>query len=131
MSLSSLQQYHILDMLCMWEHVHWLYLDYTIVGVEQLKVTCLCSWIAADVHDALRCGKEYCVYDILMHTCSWWVGDDDIRSSVTVDKVSIEYIFHVTSIEQRVVYTIDMAIDLSIFYCLWHILYTYDLASLA
>ena len=53
-------------------------------------------------------GKKDGIDNILMHTCSWRVGDDDIGTSVLLDKVTVEDIFHVASEEEGIVDVVDL-----------------------
>ena len=49
-----------------------------------------------------------------MHSCSWWVCDDDIGSTVTHDEVLVQDIFHIAGVKQRVMYVVDLAVYLGV-----------------
>ena len=66
-----------------------------------------------------------------MHSGTWWVGDDDIGLTVLCDKLVSKDILHIASIEQGVVYAVNLRVDLSVLDSLGHILDTYHPASLA
>ena len=85
------------------EHIDWLDMGDLVVGIEQLQVASLGGWVAADIDDALRVGIHDDLDNVWMHACSWWVGDDDIRTTVIADEVIGEDVLHVASIEQRVI----------------------------
>ena len=49
-----------------------------------------------------------------MHPCPWRVCDDHIGVSVLEDEVFGQDILHIASVEERIVYAIDLTIDLGI-----------------
>ena len=55
---STLKQHHILNMMCLWEHVDGLNSYYFIFSIEQLQVASLCGRIATNVNNALRSSKQ-------------------------------------------------------------------------
>ena len=114
----------------MWEHVHWLDFHHLVVNIQQLEVTCLCGWVAADIHDAAWCCKEDGVNHILMHAGTWRVGDDDIRTSMRLDELFVEDVLHVSCIEERVGDAVDFRIHLRILDGFWHIFDANDLTRL-
>ena len=65
-----------------------------------------------------------------MHASTWRVGDDDIWATVLMDEVFRKDVFHVTCIEERIVYFINLRIDLCVFYSFWNILNTNNLFGL-
>ena len=52
------QQYHILHMRRMGEHVHGLHLCHPKERVEQREVTCLSGRITTHVYDTVRCSPH-------------------------------------------------------------------------
>ena len=85
------------------EHVDGLNARNAVVLSEDFEVASLRGRVAAHVNNALRGGIHDGFHDIRMHACSWWVGDDDIRTTVIADEVIGEDVLHVASIEQRVI----------------------------
>ena len=63
-------------MVCMREHVNWLYGFHFVFCIEELKIAGLCGWVAADIDNFLRLYLEKLFHDFLVHTCAWRVGDD-------------------------------------------------------
>lgn len=117
-------------MMRMREHIYRLYGSYLIFGIEQLKVAGLSSRITADVDDTLGLSKQNHIDYIIVHTCTWRIGNNHIRTSVLVDEILRQDILHITGIEQRIVDTVYLRIDLCIFYSLGDIFYTDDLTCL-
>ena len=72
-------------MLCMREHIDGLNAFNFIFLGEQLQISCLCSWIATDIYDTPWVGKKYRVNNILMHSSSWRVGNDDVWLAVLLN----------------------------------------------
>ena len=128
--LSSLKQYDVLTVVGVWKHIYGLYLCDDIVLVEHHEVACLCGGVAADIHYLLGSSHENGVDHILVHTCSWRVGDDDIGSAVSVDEVGSEQIFHVAGEEECVVDMVELGVDACVAYSIFYILDTYALSCL-
>ena len=112
------------------EHIHRLHFLHAICHVESLQVASLCSRVAAYVYDALRMGTQDGLDNVGVHTCTWWVGDDYIRTSVLGNELVVENILHVASIELGVGDVVDIRVDLSVFDSLRHILDADNLTSL-
>ena len=114
----------------MGEHVHGLHLCHPIERVEQREVTCLSGRITTHVYDTVRCSPQNRIDNILVHTCTWRIRNDDIGPTMRCDKIIIEYILHVTRIEEGVRNTIEFRVDLGILDGLGHIFDTDDLPCL-
>ena len=113
-------------MLCVREHVDWLDAFHLIMLTEELQVSSLRGWVAADVDDALRVGKENDIDDIAVHSGTRRVGDDDVGLTVTLDEISIEDVLHVTSEELSVLDAIYLGIHFGILDGLRHVLNAND-----
>ena len=61
-----------------------------------------------------RGGVEDNLHHILMHTCTRWVYNHDVRNPMTAYKLIREYILHVACIEEGIVKTIDRGIQFGI-----------------
>ena len=125
------QQHYVLNMGCVGEHIDWLDMGDMVVGIEQLQVASLGGRVAADIDDALGVGIHDDLDNVWMHACSWWVGDDDIWTTMLCDEVVSEYVFHVACIEEGVVDTIELGVYLGILDGIFYVLYAYDLLCLA
>ena len=90
------------------EHVNRLHLLDAVCHVKSLQVACLCSRIAADIYYALRVSTQDCLYNIGMHACTRWIGDDDIGTAVLGDELVVENVLHVACIELGVGYVVDV-----------------------
>ena len=66
---------------------------------------------------------------IRMHTCSWRVSDNGIRSTVLFNKLIGKDILHVASEEQCVVELVDVSIDFGILNSFLHIFDTDDFSG--
>ena len=86
--------------------------------------------VATDVYNAVGLGKEEGVDDILVHSGAWWVGDDDVGTSVAFDEVAVEDVFHVAGKEEGVVDVVDLRVDLSIVDGFGHVFDADDLTCL-
>lgn len=106
------------------EHIHRLYGGYLILRIHQLQVASLGCRVAAYVYDALWCCIQNDVYYVWVHSGTWWVGDDDVRSTVLCDEIVGQDILHVACIEEGVLDVVHLRIHLGILYGLWHILDT-------
>ena len=115
---------------CMGEHIYWLNRHYTILGIKILKVACLGGWVATHIHDALGSSPQNGLHHIGVHTSTWWIGDDDIGSSVLSDEVVSQDILHVSGIEEGVLDAVELRVDLGILDGLRHILDTDHLSCL-
>ena len=86
-------------MLRVGEHIYWLNALHLVCHVEQLQVASLRGGIATDIDDALRVGKEDGVDDVLVHSGSWRVSNDDVGFAVLLDEIAIQDVLHVASKE--------------------------------
>lgn len=129
-SVSALKQHHILHVLGVWEHIHWLYCHHAIVLVKQLQIACLGGRIATHIDHLARCGKEDDIYHIGMHAGTWRVGDNHIGTTMTLDELAVENVLHVAGIEDGVVYAIELGVDLGILDGLGYIFDAYHQACL-
>ncbi len=93
------EQYYILHMRCVGEHIHWLHFLHAVCHIECLQIACLCGWVAAHINDAFRVCSKYCLYHVGVHSGAWWVGDNHIRASMACYEFVVEYVFHVAGIE--------------------------------
>ena len=71
-------------MMSMREHVYRLHGLHLIFYIEQLQVTCLCGRITTYIYNALGFSEQDYIHYILVHTCTWGVSDDDIRTAIFV-----------------------------------------------
>ena len=108
----------------MWEHIDGLYFCYPIIRIQLLQVTSLCGRITGYIDDTLRSCPEDGFDNIGMHTCTWWVSDNDIGTTMFSDKHVSQDIFHITSEEQGIVDMINLGIDSGIFNRFWYIFNT-------
>lgn len=106
------------------EHIHRLYGSYLILRIHQLQVASLGCRVAAYVYDALWCCIQNDVYYVWVHSGTWWVGDDDVRSTVLCDEIVGQDILHVACVEEGVLDVVHLRIHLGILYGLWHVLDT-------
>ncbi len=109
-------------MLCVWEHIYGLYFGYAVVCVQQVQVACLRGGVAAHIDDAFGVGTYDDINDILVHTGTWRVGNDDIRVSVFADEVCGQDILHIAGIELGLMaQTIQLGIHFGILDCLGNV----------
>ena len=109
------------------KHIYGLHLDNLILFVQVLQVASLRGGIARYINDAVwGCTKNGFHY-IWVHASTWRVGDDDIRTAVLCDEIVCEDVLHVSSIEQRVVDTVDLRVNLRVLDGFGHILDAYHL----
>ena len=113
----------------MWEHVNGLHGCDTIIGIHQLQVTGLCGRVAADIDNTFGGCIEDGSHYVGVHAGTWWVGDDDIRTSVLGNKVVGQDVLHVAGIEQRVLDAINLAVDFGVLDGFRHVLNTDDLTG--
>ena len=113
------------------EHIHWLNLLNTISYVKSLQVACLSGRVAANVYYALWMSTEDGLYNIRVHTGTWWVGYDDVWTAVLGDKLVVKDVLHIACIEQGVVYVVHLRVYLGILDSLRHILDAHYLTRLA
>ena len=90
------------------EHINGLHLLNAVCHVKSLQVASLCGRIAADIYYALRVSTQDCPYNIGMHACTRWVGDDDIGASVFGNELVVENVLHIACIELGVGYVVDV-----------------------
>ena len=84
----------------------------------------LCCRVATDVTIRFWTCSEYNVHNVWMHTCTWRVCDDNVRTSMLTDKILCQNVFHVTCIEKRVINLINPRVYFCILYSLWNIFNT-------
>ena len=113
------------------EHVNWLYAKDAVLHIEQAEVAGLCGGVTAHVDDALGLGKENGVDDIIVHTGTGRVGNDDIGTAILVDELLIEDVLHVARKEERVVDAVECRVDLGVFDGFGNIFDADDLTCLA
>ena len=118
-------------MMRMREHIYRLHGSNLILGIEQLEIAGLCSRVTAYVHNAARLCKEQHIDYIVMHSGTWRVGNDDIRTAMLVDEILRKDVLHIAGLEQGILDTVDLRIDLCILNSLGHILDTHYLAGTA
>ena len=90
----------------MWEHIYRLYFYNLIVCIKQLQVACLSSRITAYIYYSLWLCPEDSVDYILMHTCTWRVGDDNVRLSVLGNEIICKDVLHVSCVEIGIAYAV-------------------------
>ena len=95
-------------MWCVREHIYGLHLYHLVLLVQVLQVARLCSRIARYINDAVWGCAQNSLHNVGMHTGTWGVGDDDVRTSVLCDKVVGEDVLHVACIEQGVADAVDL-----------------------
>ena len=118
-------------MMRMREHIYRLYGHYFIFSIKQLKITCLSSRITTYIYNTLRLGKQNYIYHIVMHTRTRRVGNNYIRTTMFIDKILRQDIFHITGIEQRILNTVYLRVDFCILNSFGNIFYTNNLPCLA
>lgn len=106
------------------EHIHRLYGSYLILRIHQLQVASLGCRVAAYVYDALWCCIQDDVYYVWVHSGTWWVGDDDVWTTMLGDEIVGQDILHVACIEEGVLDVVHLRIHLGILYGLWYVLDT-------
>ena len=111
------------------EHIYRLNGLYFIFRIEQLQVARLRSRISTDIYDAFGLGKQNDIHYILVHSGTGRVGDDNIRTSMLVDKFLSQNILHVTCIKQGILNIVDFCVHLCVFNGFRHILDTNHLTS--
>ena len=99
--------------------------------MEEAEVASLCRRVTADIDDALRLGGEDDVDDVVVHTGSWGVGDDNIRLTVLCDKAFGQDVLHVPGKEKGILDAVQGRIDFGILDSLRHIFDAHHLAGLA
>lgn len=85
------------------------------------------AWVAGlQLTYTMRFGAAFRMtfYYVWVHSGTWWVGDDDVRSTVLCDEIVGQDILHVACIEEGVLDVVHLRIHLGILYGLWHILDT-------
>ena len=97
--LSPFHKYDVLHVLCVGEHVDGLNFDNLILLVQKLYVASLGCGVAAYVYNPLWSCKQDGVYDVLVHASAWWVGDDDVGTTMLLYKLTVKDVLHVASIE--------------------------------
>lgn len=94
-------------MMCMRKHIDRTdFLD-GVFHAQQTQVAGLRSRIAANVNDTFRLGEENSIDHIIMHTGTWWIGNNNIWTSVLVYEILRKDIFHITGIKKRVLYMVQ------------------------
>ena len=114
----------------MWKHIHWLGFNNFIMITHKLHISGLCGRVTADVDDAIRLQLIECFDDILMHAHSRRIRDNQVRTSVYLNKRAAEHIFHVSCIKFGVVNLIKFRVEMRIFNSLRNRFYTYDLTTI-
>ncbi len=111
------------------KHVDRLHGRNTVFRIEELQVTRLRSRVAADIHDAVRCGIENHIDYIFVHTCARGVDYHYIGAAVGGDELVGKYIFHVAGIELGVVQAVDTGVEFGILYGFGDVFDADDMAS--
>ena len=125
------QKYYCLNMRRLRELVDRLNLALDMVAFfhQALNVAHKRGRVAADVDDALRLGTQYGIHNILMHSGTWRVGNNNVRLTVAGYELIVEYVLHVAGIEQGVVDAVNLRIYFRILDSLRHILYADNLSG--
>ena len=110
-------------MVRMWEHIDRLHSLNCVHIAEQRQVAGLCRGVAANIYHTLGCSTLDDLDDALINTCTRRVKDDDIGLAVALDEIIAQHIFHIASIECRVVDRVNHRVYLSILDSLRHILH--------
>ena len=118
-------------MMCMRKHIDRTdFLD-GVFHAQQTQIAGLRSRIAANVNDTFRLGEENSVDHIIMHTGTWWIGNNNIRTSVLVYEILRKDIFHITGIKKRVLYMVQGGIHFCVLDSLRYVLDADNLLCLA
>ena len=116
-------------MRCMREHINRLNSNYFVLTIQQSQVACLGRWIATDVYNAFRMCPKDDINNVRMHAGTWWVSDDNIRTTVLLDEAFGQNVLHVTCVKECVTDLVYLRINLSILNCFRYILNTNDLTG--
>ena len=125
------EQYDILYMWGVREHIDWLDGCHLIIYVHHLEVASLCGRVATYIDDALRGCVQDDLDDIRVHTGTRWVGDDDVWATMLSDEVVGEDILHIACIEEGIGDVVYLGVDLGILDSLRYILNADNLTCLA
>ena len=109
-------------MRCVWKHIYGLYFHHLINIVHQRQVSCLRGRIATYIDDTFSACTQDGVNHILVHACTWGVGDDDVWLAVFIDEIICKYVLHVPGIKRGVADAVDGTVYLGVFNGFWHIL---------
>lgn len=96
------------------EHVDGLHGHDLVGGVKQLQVASLRGGVAADVDDLLRPDLQQLLNDLLGHSGTGRVGDDEVGATVRLDEVVGEHFGHIARIEGAIGDAVDFSIDFGI-----------------
>ena len=110
-------------MMCMREHIYRLNGNHFIFSIQQRQVACLRCRITTDINNTFGFGKQNRIYYIIVHTCTRRIGNDNIRTTVFINKLLSKNIFHISRIEQCIGNMVYLRIYFSIFNRFRHILY--------
>ena len=102
-----------------------------IFPVEHFEVACLCGRVATDVNDGAGMGVEDGTDDVSVHAGTGRVGDDDVGTSVAVNKFGVEEVFHVSGQKFDVFDMVERGIDLGVFDGFGYVFNADDFAGLA
>ena len=95
-----------------------------------MQIASLSGRVATYVNYALWCCSKNGFYHIGVHTGTWWVGNDYIRTSVLGNEFFCQNILHIACIEQGVANLVYFRVDLGILDSFGYILDTNHLACL-
>ena len=101
-------------MMRMWEHIDRLDFPHGVCLVQQIQVTGLRGWITTYINDTFGTREQDCLDYVIMHTGTWRVGDDYIRSSMFVDEILSKQIFHVAGKKFRIRNAVERRVHLSV-----------------
>ena len=96
------------------KHVDRLHRHHFVSRVQQLQVTGLGGWVAADVDDFLGADLQQLLHYLLGHARTGRVGDDEVGATVALDEVVGEHLGHVASIECAVGDAVEFGVHLGV-----------------
>ena len=131
LSVALDESHDIFDMVSVREHVDRLHIGHAIFRIEQSKVACLSSRVAADIDEHIGLSIEDDIDHIFVHTGAWGVDNHHIRTAVASHKFVGEDILHVSGIEEGVVQAVDLRVEASVVDGFRHIFDADDLSSIA
>ncbi len=105
-SLSFDQQYDVLHMMRLREHVDGLDIFDLVLIHHESKIAGLCGWVTADVDDFFGANFEDLPDNPIMHTCTRGVGDDHIRAAIFLNEFIIKHPYNIAGIENGIIYIV-------------------------
>ena len=111
------------------EHIHRLNAHNAVHTAHKRKVACLGCRVATYIDNALGCCVQDNINYRLIDTCTRWIENNHIGTTILGDKVVIQHLLHIASVEYRILDAVNLRVNLCILDCLRHILDTHNLLS--